>query len=93
MYYLEISWSLQSLLRIRFSDFWIREMEGPRSSNHNLRSDSSENLVPRPGLVVTDVFNDYFANELMSYNFLRPETPSGDGIFIACFNAFFVLNP
>ena len=68
-------------------------MEGPRSSNHNLRSDSSENLIPRPGLVVTDVFNDYIASELMSSNFLRPETPSCDGIFITCFNAFFVLIP
>lgn len=38
----------------KVSDFWIREMDGPRSINHSLHSDGSENLVPRPGLVVTD---------------------------------------
>lgn len=57
---------------------WFLEkgMEEPRPGKHNLQNNSSENLVPRPGLVVSDVFNDYIASELMSYNFPRPEPPS-----------------
>lgn len=67
MDYLEITWSLQSLPGMRFSDLCIREMKaGPRSNNHNLHSDGSQKVVPKPGLVVTDVFNDYTASELMS---------------------------
>ena len=73
--YLIIILSLQRLLRIRVSDF-LDKGNGWTKINHSLHSDGSENLVPRPGLVVTDVFNDCIASELMSYNFRRPETPS-----------------
>ena len=39
--------------------------EGLRSSNHDLHSDGSQKVVLKPGLVVTDVFNDYMASELI----------------------------
>lgn len=45
----------------------MREMEeGARIGHYDLHGYSYENLVPKPDLVVTDVFNDYIASELMS---------------------------
>lgn len=56
-------------------------------------TDGSEDLVPRPGLVVTDFL--MIALPVSSCLIISRDLrlPHGDGIYRACFNAFSALNP